>query len=104
MSTHVDKTTCAMICPISAGMIGVCMTTIGLIRVAITINKIDTLADDLLALDAVVFLIAMMTSYLALRTTPARRLYWLEEVADKTFILGIIGMVAACIFVTYFIA
>ena len=38
---------------VSAAMVGVCLTVIGLLRVVIAIQKADTIADDLLALDAI---------------------------------------------------
>lgn len=101
---ELDSDICAMICPISAGMVGVCMTTIGLIRVVITINKADSFADNLLAVDAVLFLISTLTAYIALRTRSVKRLHTLEQVADMTFIMGMILMVFVCLFISYEIA
>ncbi len=98
-----DSETPSHICAISAGMVGVCLTTISLIRVVITINKIDTLADDILSLDAIIFLFATLTSYCALRTQSLRRLHKMERLADIAFIAGICLMVVACFFITYFI-
>jgi hypothetical protein len=43
------------------------LTVIGLIRVVITLGRADTLADDLLAGDALLFLISCLLSYWALR-------------------------------------
>jgi hypothetical protein len=48
-------------------MVGVCLTVIGLIRVVITLGRADTLADDFLAGDALLFLISCLLSYWALR-------------------------------------
>ena len=63
-------------------MVGVCLTVIGLIRVVITLRKADTFADDLLAFDAILFLLACCSSYWALRTRSAQRMYRLERFAD----------------------
>ena len=54
-------------------MVGVCLTVIGLIRVVITLGKADTLADDLLASDALLFLTSCLLSYSALRVRSFQR-------------------------------
>lgn len=96
-----DPDTAIHICTISAGMVGVCLTTIGLIRVAITMQKVNTYADDILALDAVIFLVATLTSYCVLRVRSQKRLYLLERIADVAFMTGISVMTVACIFIVY---
>jgi hypothetical protein len=82
-------------------MVGVCLTVIGLIRVIITLEKIDTLADDLLAADAFMFLVASLLSYWALRTRSVRRMHRVERFADSIFILAMILMTAVCAVITY---
>lgn len=82
-------------------MVGVCLTVIGLIRVVITLRKADTLADDLLAADAVLFLLATLFSYWALRRRSYRRRPLLEHTADVLFVLL---MVAICGYITYAVA
>lgn len=82
-------------------MVGVCLTVIGLIRVVITLGKIDTLADDLLALDAFLFLIACLLSYSALRTRSSRRMHRVEQIADSIFVLAMILMTGVCGVITY---
>ena len=95
---------CIHIFTVSAGMVGVCLTVIGLIRVVITLRKTDTFADDLLAMDALLFLIACLASYWALRTRTAKRKYRVERFADLVFVLALVLMATACLFVTYRIA
>lgn len=85
-------------------MVGVCLTVIGLLRVVITLGKADTLADDLVAADAVLFLVACVSSYWALRTRSVRRMHRVERFADIAFILALVLMVVICGFVTYAIA
>jgi len=89
---------------VSAGMVGVCLTVIGLIRVVITLRKADTFADDLLAFDAILFLVACLSSYWALRTRSAQRMYRLERFADVVFLLALALMVTICAFIVYAIA
>ena len=55
-------------------MVGVCLTVIGLIRVVITLGRADTLADDFLAVDALLFLVTCLLSYWALRSRSLRRM------------------------------
>jgi len=86
---------------VSSAMVGVCLTVIGLIRVVITLGKINTLADDLLAGDALLFLIAALLSYTALRTRGVRRMHRVERVADGIFILAMILMTVICGLITY---
>jgi hypothetical protein len=85
-------------------MVGVCLTVIGMVRIVITIRKVDTLADDFLAVDAFFFLVSCLTSYWALRTRHARRLHRLERFADCVFILALMLMVFTCAFITYEVA
>jgi hypothetical protein len=101
---HLEEDICIHIFTVSSAMVGVCLTVIGLIRVVITLGKIDTLADDLLAADAFLFLIACLLSYWALRTRSARRMHRMERVADSIFILAMILMTAVCAVITYAIS
>ena len=83
---------------------GVCLTVIGLIRVVITLGRAETLADDFLAGDALLFLISCLLSYWALRSRSVRRMHRLEKIADGIFILAMIGMVIICALITYTIS
>jgi hypothetical protein len=89
---------------VSAAMVGVCLTVIGLLRFVITIQKADTVADDLLAIDSILFLISCLLSYWALRTRTVRRMHNVERIADAVFMLALVLMVVVCAFVTYAIS
>jgi uncharacterized membrane protein YqjE len=86
---------------VSSAMVGVCLTVIGLIRVVITFGKADTLADDLLAADALLFLASCLLSYAALRAHSVRRMHRIERAADRIFIAAMVVMTANCSFITY---
>ena len=103
-STHLEQDICIHIFTVSSAMVGVCLTVIGLIRVVITLGRADTLADDLLAADALLFLISCLLSYWALRSRSLRRMHRLEKIADGIFILAMIGMVIICALITYTIS
>ncbi len=85
-------------------MVGVCLTVIGLLRVVITIRKVDTFADDFLAFDAVLFLVSCLSSYWAMRTRSHRRMHRVERFADRVFIAALILMVGICGLITYAIS
>src|ERR1043165_127571 len=95
---ELEEDICIHIFTVSSAMVGVCLTVIGLVRVVIT------LADDLLAGDALLFLVSCFVSYAALRSRRAPRMRRLERIADSVFILAMIVMVAICAFLTYAIS
>jgi hypothetical protein len=99
--SHLEEDICVHIFTVSAAMVGVCLTVIGLIRVVITFGEVDTLADDLLAADAFLFLIACLLSYWTLRTRSVCRMHRVERLADGAFIVAMILMTAICGFLTY---
>ena len=101
---HLEQDICIHIFSVSSAMVGVCLTVIGLIRVVITLGTADTLADDLLAGDALLFLISCLLSYWALRSRGLRRMHRLEKIADGIFIVAMIGMVVVCAVITYTIS
>jgi hypothetical protein len=98
---HLEEDISIHIFTVSSAMVGVCLTVIGLIRVVITFGKADTVADDLLAADAFLFLLSCLISYSALRTRSKRRMHRMERIADGIFILAMILMVVICGFITY---
>jgi len=85
----------------SAALVGVCLTVIGLIRVVVATINIDTFADNLLAIDALLFLGSCLLAYWALRTRGARRMYRVERAADALFIAGLLLMTAVCTIIAY---
>jgi Kef-type K+ transport system membrane component KefB len=102
--TDLEQDICIHIFTVSSAMVGVCLTVIGLIRVVITLGTADTLADDFLAADAMLFLISCLLAYWALRSRSVRRMHRLERIADGIFIFAMIGMVIICALITYTIS
>lgn len=76
-------------------MVGLCLTLLGLTRLVEGLKKISTLADELLAANAVFFLVAALLSYFALKQQPDRRKPF-GQAADVVFSLGILCLVAIC--------
>ena len=88
-SRLLDYDLCVHIFTASAGMVGVCLTVIGIIRVVISLRKADLFVDDLLAGDAILYLIACLLSYWALRTRNLKRNHRVERVADVMFLVAL---------------
>ena len=85
----------------SAQLVGVCLTVIGLFRVVFELKNINSIADNLMAIDALVFLGSCLLSYLALRSIRAERSLALEQAADLVFLAGLGMMVVVCALVAY---
>ena len=103
-NNRLEQDICIHIFTVSSAMVGVCLTVIGLIRVVITLGTADTLADDFLAGDALLFLVSCLLSYWALRSRGLRRMHRVERIADGIFIMAMIGMVVICALITYTIS
>jgi hypothetical protein len=86
---------------VSAALVGVCLTVISVVRVVITTTKINTLADDILAADAVLFLTSCLLAYWAMRSRTEKRMRLVERVADTVFIAGLLLMAIVCGLITY---
>jgi hypothetical protein len=99
-----EEDICVHIFTVSAAMVGVCLTVIGLLRIVITIQRVDTIADDLVAANALVYLAACFLAYWALRTRSSRRMRRLERLADGLFLSGLGLTTGICCFMTYAMA
>jgi hypothetical protein len=86
------------ILPTSGAMLGVCMTVISIVKLTQTNRGIAYWVDDLLAVDALIFLTSSIFSYLSLRSN-SKKIYF-EELADKFFMLALIIMGAAVVLLT----
>ena len=80
----------------SSALVGVCLTVISIVRSLSISRGVETLVDDLLAVDAMVFLCSCVLSYSALRTPVAKRMHRVERVADAIFLLGMGCMATVC--------
>ncbi|MCX5678674.1 MAG: hypothetical protein NTY76_06155 [Candidatus Omnitrophica bacterium] len=84
---------------VSAAMVGVCLTVIGILNIITTFTKIDTLGDEATAIDAIIFLSACMISYAAIKTKERKRRLILEKVSDIAFLAGLAVMVFVCVLI-----
>jgi hypothetical protein len=86
---------------ISAGMVGVCLTTIGILRIVSSQTSITTIGDDLLAFDAVLFMLCCGLSFWSFKTKRVRRRQVLRLIIDGIFMAALAMMVAVCALITY---
>lgn len=87
---------------VSAAMVGVCLTAVGLVSVIESLSKIQTWVDDLLAIGSLTFSLVTLVSFLGIRTR-LRRWRRFTLVLDILFCLGISLMVCASMLLTYFV-
>ena len=73
-------------------MVGVSLTLMGLIGITASLKDVATLTDEILAADAIVFLVACLSSYLALRSGDADRAARYERAADIMFVIGLVAI------------
>src|SRR5215203_1360464 len=85
----------------SATMVGVCLTVIGIFKAIIHLKAFDTFGDDILSVDALLFLAACVLSYISLRTRTTRRRHNIEKIADGIFLTALFLMALACGLITY---
>jgi hypothetical protein len=97
---RIDEDISIHIFSVSAGLVGVCLTVVGILRIVISKN-VRTLADDLLSFDALLFLVSCSLAYLALRVRSTRRMHRVEKAADTVFITALVLMAFACAVITY---
>lgn len=86
---------------VSAQLVGICLTVLGLFRVIVRLRNVDTIADNLLALDAIAFLGACVFAYASLRSSTRQRRRALERVADLCFGAALLLMTAVCVLIAW---
>lgn len=101
---RLDDDICVHIFTASATMVGVCLTVIGILRVVISLRREDTLADDMLAVNSLLYLAACLLSYWALRTRNRNRNYRLERMADVIFLVALVFTAINAGFITWAIS
>lgn len=86
---------------VSSGMVGVCLTAIGLLRLIAAQTKAQTLGDDLLAVDAILFVVCAFLAFWSFKTKEPSIRRCLRFVVDTLFLSGLAGMGAICAVIAY---
>jgi len=89
---------------VSAQLVGLCLTVIGLFRIIAQLKRIDSIADNVLSVDAMLFLAACMFAYASLRSRTTHRRRRLERIADACFGTALVVMTAVCMLIAWTLA
>ncbi len=87
--------------PMTASLAGFCIAAITLFRLNDRLARVETLADDLLAVCALLFLLATYISFWALRTSQVGLLLPLSRVVDATFLVALSLLVTVGFMMVY---
>jgi uncharacterized membrane protein len=86
---------------VSAALVGVCLTVIGLFVISRKLNPVKSFGEKLLAVDAMIFLVSCLLSYLSLKMRRKRRQHLMEKIAEEIFFLALVLMASICFLIVY---
>lgn len=86
---------------VSATLVGVCLTVIGIFQALSRATRVDHIADEILSIDAIGFLIACLFAYTALRQRDPHVRRRCARVAHVVFITALALMTATCMLMAY---
>ena len=86
---------------IFAGMVGVCLTAIGILRLVTNQDKVQTVGDDLLAVDSVLFVVCSFLSFWSFKSIDKEFRQRLRLVADTILLLALAIMACVCCVIAY---
>jgi hypothetical protein len=76
-------------------------SAIGLLRLISAQTKVQTLGDDLLAVDALIFVTCVFLAFWSFKTKVPRTRRRLRLAVDILFLAGLAGMAAICAVIAY---
>ena len=85
----------------SASMTGVCVALLSVVQIIADSRKVQTLADDALAIDSLFFLLCCYLAIWALRTHKEKRAHLLSTAVDYLFLVGMTGLVIIGFMIVY---
>ena len=86
---------------VSGTLAGLCITGVTLFHTMGRASLPETVADDLLAISSLLFLLCTYAIFIGLRTKRERLADLLEKVADTLFLLALSGMVCSGFIMVY---
>lgn len=86
---------------LSGTLAGLCITGVTLFHTLGSVSVQETLADDILAISALMFLLCTYIIFFTLRTQRESLALTLEKVVDTIFLLALTGMVSAGFIMVY---
>ena len=85
----------------SSVKIGLCLTLLGLIRVVEGVKSVTSFADELLALNAVGFLLSSILSYFAIKEADAERRQKKGKAGDRVFSASLGLLAVICLVIAF---
>lgn len=86
---------------VSAAMVGVCLTAIGLVGIVKSLRNFEFIVDDLLAIATLMFVSVTFLSFLGLRTRVWKTWRGFSLTIDVLFCLGLLVVVSASLLLTW---
>jgi len=86
---------------VSATLVGACLTVIGIFIMSRRLSHVKSYGEELLALDALLFLVSCILSYSALTNRSEGRRHRVEKIAEKVFFVALAFMAFICVFIVY---
>lgn len=86
---------------VSAAMVGVCLTAIGILRLVAAQTQAQTLGDELLAVDSVLFVTCCALAFWSFKTRDARIRRRLRVIVDALFLGALAAMSCICAIIAY---
>ena len=86
---------------VSAAMVGVCLTAIGILRLVAAQTRTQTSDDDLLAIDAIVFVLCSTLAFWSFKTRHPATRRRLRILVDILFLFGLAAMACICTIIAY---
>ncbi len=81
---------------VASGMIGVCLTGIGLVKIVSHAKGVETFCDDLIVIDAMVFGLAAILGFRGLQRFIRRQVPLSHQLMDWIFLFGLGLTVVIC--------
>jgi hypothetical protein len=85
----------------SPTLLALCLTVIGLIKIYASLQRITTLADNLLFISVAAFLVATIFSYMGLRSKTRNHRRIFGDIADWAFMSGLCLTTFVALFITF---
>lgn len=83
---------------VSSTMVGVCLTVIGILNVLGSVKKFNIYTDNMLSVNALLYLISCFVSYASIRTKKSTIKRNLEKIADTIFLISLTITCFACLY------
>ena len=78
---------------LSGAMVGVCLTVISVLGISKSLSKTETMIDDIMAANSLIFMVAGLLSFLGMRTRFVKAWRGLTTALDIIFSFGLVLMV-----------